>query len=299
MTGHPIETLRTAFGEHPHAALLKSGAIAADGVAFAFAAIKPISRAFAPMVREQAFDVSEMAIATFLMAKAYDLPLVLMPAVMLGRFQHGAMLCNAERGRLTPADLPGKTIAVRAYSQTTGLWLRGIFENDDGVDMARVNWVTFEDAHVAQYKDPPGVVRAAPGSDMTKMLLAGEVDAAIYGADMPDDPRLVSVVADPDQAAQRWYGRHGIMPVNHLVCVTKSLAERNPGAVKAVYAALERAKAQAGLPRPGTVDTIPFGVAALRPALELAIRYATQQKLLARPLSVDELFDDTTRAMAE
>lgn len=295
----PPRTLRVALGDYPHTVPIKSGAVAADGVALEFAAVKPISRAFAPMVRERAFDVSEMAIATFLMAKAYDLPLVLVPAVMLGRFQHAALLCNAERGRLRPADLAGKTIAVRAYSQTTGMWLRGILQNDYGVDLDRVRWVTFEDAHVAQYKDPDGVVRAAPGSDMTRMLLDGEVDAAIYGADMPRDPRLVGIFADPDAEATRWYGRHGIVPVNHLVCVTTALAERDPAAVRAVYDALRRAKAAAGLPRPGTIDTMPFGVTALRRPLELAIRYAMQQKLLPRALTVEDLFDDTTRAMTD
>jgi 4,5-dihydroxyphthalate decarboxylase len=299
MTRMPTRILRAALGDYPHTAPIKSGAIAADGIAFDFAAVKPISRAFAPMVREQAYDVSEMAIATFLMAKAYGVPLVLVPAVMLGRFQHGAMLCNAERGRLAPADLVGKTVGVRAYSQTTGLWLRGILEDDYGVDVATIRWVTFEDAHVAQYEDPPGVVRAAPGSDMTRMLLAGEVDAAIYGADMPEDPRLVGVVADPDGEAARWYDRHGIMPVNHLVCVTAALAQRDPGAVVAVYEALRRAKAVAGLPKPGAIDLTPFGVAALRHPLELAIRYASRQQLLPRPLTVDELFDDTTRALGE
>jgi 4,5-dihydroxyphthalate decarboxylase len=299
MTRMPTRPLRAALGDYPHTAPIKSGEIAADGVAFEFAAVKPISRAFAAMVREQKFDVSEIAIATFLMAKAYGIPLVLVPAVMLGRFQHGAMLCNAERGRLTPADLPGKIIGVRAYSQTTGLWLRGILEDDYGVDVATIRWVTFEGAHVAQYEDPPGVVRAAPGSDMTTMLLAGEIDAAIYGADMPKDPRLVGVVADPDREASHWYDRHGIVPVNHLVCVTAALAQRDPGAVVAVYEALRRAKAAAGLPKDGMIDLVPFGVAALRRPLELAIRYATRQKLLPRPLTVDELFDDTTRAMAD
>ena len=81
---------------------------------------------------------------------------------MLARFQHGCMLYNAERGKLEPADLPGSRIGVRSYSQTTGVWMRGILENDYGVDLSRVQWVTFEDGHVAEAKDPPGVIRARP-----------------------------------------------------------------------------------------------------------------------------------------
>ena len=87
-------------------------------------------KAFKPMVREHAYDASEMALVTYLQAKAYNKGLTLLPAAMLARFQHGTMLYNAERGKLEPADLPGCRIGVRSYSQTTGAWIRGILEND-------------------------------------------------------------------------------------------------------------------------------------------------------------------------
>jgi 4,5-dihydroxyphthalate decarboxylase len=290
-------TLRAALGDYPHTAPIKTGDIRPAGFAFEFAEFKPISRAFAPMVRELKFDVSEIAIVTYLQAKAYGKPLVLLPAVMMGRFQHGCMVYNAERGALTPSDLPGKRIAVRAYSQTTGAWLRGILQNDYGVDIDRAQWITFEDPHVAECKDPGGIERAAPGKDMTEMLLAGEVDAAIYGAAMPTDPRLKSLIADPVGDAKAWHRRHGVVPVNHLVCVSEALASSSPAVVREVFACLLKGKAAAGLPRAGEIDTIPFGLAALRPALELAIDYAVQQKLVPRRLSVDALFDDTTRAL--
>ena len=116
---------------------------------------------------------------------------------MLARFQHGTVLYNSARGTLTPADLPGKRVGVRSYGQTTGVWMRGILQNDSGVDMSRVQWVTFEEGHVAEGKEQHDVIRAQPGQDLTQMLLAGELDAAIYGAAMPDDARLKSLIADP------------------------------------------------------------------------------------------------------
>ena len=121
---------------------------------------------------------------------------------MLARFQHGTMLFNAERGKLTPNDLPGRRIGVRSYSQTTGVWLRGILQNDYGVDLSGVQWVTFEDGHVAEAGDPPGVIRAHADQDITAMLIAGELDAAIYGAALPKDPRLQSVIPDSERAAR-------------------------------------------------------------------------------------------------
>src|SRR5262249_57146833 len=119
-------------------------------------------KAFKPMVREHAFDASELALVTYLQAKAYNKGLKLLPAAMLARFQHGAMLYNAERGLLKLSDLPGKRIGARSYSQTTGVWLRGIIENDYGVDLSKAQWVIFEDGHVAEAKDPPEVIRAKP-----------------------------------------------------------------------------------------------------------------------------------------
>jgi 4,5-dihydroxyphthalate decarboxylase len=266
-------------------------------VVFRFNEVEPINKAFLMMVRQEKFDVSEMAIATYLQAKAYGKPLTLLPATMMGRFQHGTMFYNSERGTVTPQSLPGRRVGVRAFSQTTGVWLRGILWKDYGVDLGAVKWVTFEDAHVPEYRDPPGVERAAPGKDMTKMLLEGELDAAIFGGNIPKDPRLKSVIADPDAGANDWYRKHATVPVNHMVVVKSALVKSDPGAVREIYRMLHASKQVAGLPKPGTVDTIPFGFAAVRPALELMSSYALEMKIIPRRFIVEELFDDTTRAL--
>jgi 4,5-dihydroxyphthalate decarboxylase len=292
-----IETLSVCFGTYPHTKALKSGDIKSDRVALKFTEINPVNRAFMPMAREQKFDVCEMAIVTYLQARAYDKPLMLMPATMMGRFQHGTMLYNSERGTLRPQDLPGKRIGVRAFSQTTGVWIRGILWKDYGLDLGSVKWVTFEDAHVAEYSDPPGVERAAAGKDITAMLLAGELDAAIFGGVMPDDPRLKSVIPDPEAAAKDWYTKTGTVPVNHMVVLKESLSRSNPEAVRDVFRMLLESKTAAGLPKPGAIDTIPFGIDAVRPALELMSSYAFEMKLIPRRYTVDEMFDDTTRAL--
>jgi len=296
-TAEKIVTLNACFGTYPHTRALKEGAITSDRVKLQFTEINPVNRAFMPMAREQKFDLSEMAIVTYLQAKAYGKPLVLMPATMMGRFQHGTMLYNAERGTLRPADLPGRAVGVRAFSQTTGAWIRGILWKDYGLDLGSVKWVTFEDAHVAEYNDPPGVVRAAPGKDITKMLLEGKLDAAIFGGAMPSEPQLKSVIPDPEAAAKEWYKKNGIVPVNHMVALKESLAKSDPGTVREVYRMLLDSKKDAGLPKPGAIDTIPFGFDAVKPALELMSSYAFEMKLIPRRYSVEELFDDTTRVL--
>ena len=282
-------TLRIAIGDYPHTLPLKRGEIASPWLKLEFAEVKPMHKAFKPMVREHAYDASEMALVTYLQAVAWNKGLRLLPAAMLARFQHGTMLCNIERGRLTPAGLAGKRIGVRSYSQTTGAWIRGILQNDYGVDFSKVQWVTFEDGHVPEARDPPGSIRARGDQDITQMLLAGELDAAIYGADMPKDPRLQSVIADPGAAARAWYGQHGLVPVNHMVVVTDELARANPPAVAELYRLLEAGKAAAGRAA-GQPDTAPFGKEANRPCLELLATYALQQGLVPRRIAVEELW---------
>jgi 4,5-dihydroxyphthalate decarboxylase len=284
-------TLRIAIGDYPHTLPLKRREITSPWLSLDFVEVKPMYKAFLPMVREHAYDASEMALVTAIQAKAYDKGLKLLPAAMLSRFQHGTVLYNSARGKLTPADLPGKRIGVRSYSQTTGVWIRGILENDYGIDLARAQWVTFEGGHVAEANDPPGVIRAKPGQDITQMLVGGELDAAIYGAAMPDDPRLQSLIPDPDAAARDWYGKHHLVPVNHMVVVTEDLARQKPDAVAELYRLLEAGKSAAmAAGKPGPLDTTPFGKAANRPALELLISYAAQQGHIPGKLAVDALW---------
>ena len=250
------------------------------------------------MVRKTAYDISEMAIVTFLQAKSLGKPLVLMPCVMLGRFQHGTLLYNSARGKLSLSDLEGRRVGVRSYTQTTGTWLRGHLQNDYGVDIYRVNWVNFEDAHVLEYRDPPFVERAADGKTLLKMVQDGELDAGIFGAELPADPRLKSVIEDPEAetAALAGRARRGAAQ-SHGVRDRKPVARRSPSWSARSTGCSSRPSRRRGLPKPGEIDFHPFGVEACRPALEMIIDYAVQQKLIPRPFTVDELFDDTTRAL--
>ncbi|HEX4411014.1 MAG TPA: hypothetical protein VH206_19765 [Xanthobacteraceae bacterium] len=297
MVTEKIKTLDVCFGNYPQTKALKDGSITSERVALHQIEVNPVFKAFAMMVRQQKFDVCEMALVTYLQGKAVGKPLTLIPATMMGRFQHSAMLYNSEHGTVTPGTLAGRRIGVRSFAQTTGVWLRGILWKDYGVDLNKVQWVTFEDAHITEFRDPPGVERAAAGKDMTKMVLDGELDAAIFGGNIPTDPRLKSVIADPEAAGKEWHAKYGTVPLNHMVVVKSDLAQSDPGAVREVFRMLLASKKAAGLPKPGAIDTLPFGFDAVRPALELMSSYALQMKIIPRRYTVEELFDDATRAL--
>ena len=193
--------LRTLLGDYPNTLALKRGEIGSALLEFDFAEVKLAHTAFKRVVRDLEFDVAELALVTFLMAKAWGKPLVLLPAVVSARFQHPYLVYNAERGRLAPGELAGRRVGVRSYSVTTGAWIRSILANDYGVELDRVRWVSFEDAHVAEYREPPTVERAAAGKDALAMLLAGELDAAVLANPLAD-PRLKPLIPEPAAQAQ-------------------------------------------------------------------------------------------------
>jgi len=291
-----VLSVKTLLGDYPITLPLKKGEVRSPSVSFDFADVKTPSTAFKRVVRNLEFDCAELAIVTFLMAKAHGKPLVLLPAVVMARFQHPRIVYNAERGFLAPADLAGRRVGTRSYTVTTSTWLRGILANDYGVDLDRVKWVTFEEAHVAEFRDPPSVERAPEGKALVAMLLAGEIDAAILPA-VPDDPRLKPLIPDPKAAAEAWRKKYGALQINHMVVVKDSLSKSEPEAVREIYRLLAESKKAAKLPKPGEFDTNPFGLEANRRSLEVVIDTVYQQRMIPRRFAVEELFDDVTRKL--
>lgn len=285
-----VDKVRVALGDYPITAPVKQ-----DIGHFEFEVLAPITKAFKPMIRSQAYDISEMAIVTYLQARAYNKPIWLLPIVLLARFQHKCIACNSAFSRLRPKDLEGKTVGVRAYSQTTGAWARGILANEYDVDLNKIDWLTFEDAHVAEYADPPTARRAPGGRNPGEMLLNGEIDAAIMGNDLPKDDRLATVIEDPKEDAKHWYERTGVIPINHMVAVREEFLFDKPGLVNAFFAMIADSKKAGNVVSEAGIDMNPLGVEALRPSLEMIIDYSMQQGLIPRRLTVDELFHEATR----
>jgi 4,5-dihydroxyphthalate decarboxylase len=243
----------------------------------------PTNKGFKPMVRDGAFDVSEMAIVTYLMAKSAGKPMVLLPHVVVARFQHAYALYNAKQGTLKPIDLNGKRVGIRSFTTTTGAWLRGILANDHGVDLESIDWVTFEDAHVAEFQDT--TKRAPAGKQIVQMLIDGELDAVL--GEKSGHPDLKLLFPDPSQEELSWFASYAVLPINHMVVVKQELSDNHPDAVREVHRLLSEA----------AKDAPPIPVDNMRRSLKMIIDYTVQQGLIPRAFTVDELFDDVTRAL--
>jgi 4,5-dihydroxyphthalate decarboxylase len=289
--------LSTLLGDYPHTHALRSGTLRSDLIEFAFADIAPSNRGFKPLVREHAFDLGELAIVTFLMAKEQGTPYALIPLTVMGRGQLHTIAYDPARGRLAPGDLSFRRVGVRAYSQTTGVWLRGMLQQLYGVDPETIHWITFEEAHVAGYRDPPHVERAPPGKQLVSMLLAGELDAAIVGDTIPD-ARLAPLIPDAEAQNRAFARAQGGVPINHMLVIRDEIAAARSDILHELFRVFRASKEAAQLPpAEDGLDPLRFGVEANRSSLETIIDYAVRQKLISRRFAVDELFGEVVRKL--
>lgn len=271
--------LSVAIGNYPHTRLLKERL--ATSPDFTFVEVSPITKAFAQMVRQGTYDISEMALVTFLQAKAFGKPLVLIPAAIAARSQEISLIKLAKNDAIKgPADLKGKRVGVRAYSQTTGAWVRGILAEDFGITPEQIHWTTFEDPHVAEYSDPPFATRAKPGSVLLEMLRSGELDAVIVGNDKPGDPDLADVYPDAEAAGRDFARKHGFIPVNHVIVAQQTVIEQQCDALMAFWEAVKSAWKDT----PSSAN-LPIGRRAIEPSVALALKYISEQSMLPRPMT--------------
>ncbi len=317
MTSVATETvvLNALLDTYGHTRGIKDGSLTSPHLRFEFSDILPVSSAFGRMAERQEFDLAEMAIVTFIQALALGKPIVLMPVVMLNRFHHGSMICKRGGNVDGPTHLNGKRIGVRAYTQTTGVWVRGIYHAEYGLDLASITNVTTEGGHLTEYVEPPNIVRAPKGRKLEDMLLEGEIDAWIAGRDAPKLPEVRPVLEGADAAAVAWFDRLRAFPINHMLTLSTAIVDAHPWLPGELFDLLKRGKegylAELGAKESAQgdeafrlqllkrgIDPLPFGVQALRTSLDVVIDYAFAQQLIPRRYAVDELFDPRTRSLA-
>ena len=273
--------MQIAIGSYDHTKALKDGSVTAPGLSFDFFDVSPITRAFRPMATEQAYDVAEMALVTYMLARVYDKPIVGLPIVLV-RSSLLPGLVTAESSSITdPRELNGKTLGIRSYTQTSGVWVRGILQDGFGVDLGSLKWVTFEGAHLDEYNDPPSATRAAADANMAAMVKSGELAAAIG---VPAGDGLRSLVPNAAQAEADWAAKSGVRTVNHILTVKKDLVDENPKLPAELTDLFQRARGSNGAAVP------PIGVEPNRKAFETLARYAHEQGVTPRQMTLEELF---------
>jgi 4,5-dihydroxyphthalate decarboxylase len=325
MAGQP--QLKIAIAGYGHTRALKRGDVRIEGVDPAFVEVVPIIGAFRRMVRDVEFDVCEMAPTTYMIARALGAPFIALPIFLMRRFHHGGFVVRPDSGIKVPKDLEGKKVGVRAYSVTTGVWTRGIFVNEYGLDSAKVTWVVDDEEHVTTLKLPPNVVHAPEGKSLQSMMKAGEIQAGFTGpagvgragppisgwdkagAATAAADTYPELIANVEKVEADWFRRSGIYPIHGLIVVKDEHIKRHPWLARSLMNAFVAAKqpyleelrrGQGDSPEDKRYcnflslmsDPLPYGIAANRPSIEALVTYSLQQELIPSRPQLDRVFVD-------
>jgi 4,5-dihydroxyphthalate decarboxylase len=326
-TGPARPRLKIAIGTYGHTATIKNGSVLIEGVGADMIEVQPIIQAFRRMVRDLEFDISEMAPTTYLIARARGAPYIALPIFVMRRFHHGGFIVRPDAGIKRPKDLEGKKVGVRAYSVTTGVWTRGIFVNEYGLDSSKVTWVVDDEEHVTSLTLPPNVVHAPEGKSLQSMMASGEIQAGFTGPagvgragppignwDMNAPTGLAAgtypeLFANVEQLEADWFRRTGIYPIHGLIVVKDEHIRRHPWLARSLMDAFVASKkpyleslrlGRGESPEdiryrsflPLMNDPLPHGMAANRASIEALVTYALQQELIPASPNLSDVFVD-------
>ena len=308
--------LKTVTRSQGNNQALKDGTVQPQGFSFDFEEVPVLIDAFRRMVRALEFDVSEMALTTYLCARAHGKRFTALPIFLVRAFHHGAIVYNTKVGIRSPKDLEGRRIGVnRGYTVTTGLWARSVLQNQYGVDLNKITWVLSGDEHVAEYRPPANVVPIEVGLKMEDMLTSGELAAAI-GIEV-DSPAVAQLIPNAEESSFEALRQSGHYPINHLIVVKDDVIEAHPELAAQIFHAFAEAKnlyvqrlRNGQIDKPSAVDEVyrrvmqitgtdplPYGIAPNRRMLEQAVRSALAQKIITQPVEIDALFAPATQGL--
>jgi ABC-type nitrate/sulfonate/bicarbonate transport system substrate-binding protein len=308
--------LQAAFQTLGHTSALKDGSVQPRDFELELEEVPAIIQAFRRMVRGLEFDVSEMALTTYITARAHQKPFTALPIFLVRAFHHGAILYNTRQAIGSPKDLEGRKVGVsRGYTVTTGVWARSILQHEHGVDLSRITWVLSGDEHVVEFQPPANVVRLEKGKTLEESLVAGEL-AATIGVQVAH-PHVAPLIPAAEEAGFQALARVGHYPINHLLVVKDAVLQAHPdlgvrlfeafAAAKRPYLESLRAaridtptKADRMYRRVSDItggDPLPYGIAPNRAMVAALIGYAREQGIISRLYEVEELFDPGTVAL--
>jgi len=319
--------LKLAIADHPHTAAIRDGSIEIEGVDAEFVTVKPQIGAFRRMVRDLEFDVCELAPTTYIIARAYGRPFKALPIFVVRRFHHGGMLVKPDSGIRHPKDLEGKKVGVRAYSVTTGVWIRQVFIDEYGMDNDKVTWIVDDEEHVTQLQLPANVQHAPEGRSLADMMVADEIQAGVEAAagigrtgaptggwQEVDTSEYVDLIPNAAEAEAEYYARTGVYPMHGTIVVKDEILEQHPWIARSLNDAFTRAKDEwlaklnsgeatgkgaekyRALQDIVGADPLPYGIEENRATIEALEQTAFKQGLTPRRMTMEELFVDPAKA---
>jgi 4,5-dihydroxyphthalate decarboxylase len=290
---------------------VKDGTVRPRSFDFDWEEVPVLVKAFRRMVRGLEFDISEMALTTYVCAREHGVKFTALPIFLVRGFHHAAIFRNAMAGIREPKDLEGKKVGVnRGYTVTTGVWARGILQDEYGVDLSEITWVLSGDEHVAEYRAPANVVPLQEGQTLEGMLDSGELAGAVGAL---DHPALEPMIADPIEAGLAALKARGVYPINHLIVVRDDVLAANPYIAAETFEAFAESKRlyleklrNGAIAEPTAIDKLhlrvtevmedplPYGVEPNRQVLEQLIGHALAQGIITKPVEVESLFAEST-----
>jgi 4,5-dihydroxyphthalate decarboxylase len=308
--------LTLATGDYESIRALKEGTIKPDGIELTVLTDMNSDVRHWRMLRNREFDVAELSMSNYLMARYTGLPFSAIPVFLHRRFRHGFIFLNAAKGIAQPKDLIGKRVGLRNFQATANLWIRGILEHEHGVPHRSIEWLKQDDEEVDW--TPPRdlrIQRIAPGKNVEKMLVEGELDALVH-------PELIQPILDKDKRVTRlfpnyrdlemdYFKRTGVFPIMHTTAIKQEIVDKHPWVPINLMLAFQASKkvAYQRMENPRIVplawfrhfleeqeeilgtDPWPYGLTEInRKNLETLMQYSQEQGLVGRKMALEELF---------
>jgi 4,5-dihydroxyphthalate decarboxylase len=306
--------LTLACGKYDLVRALASGEAEAPGIDLNVLTMASPER-HGRMLRHQEFDICELSLVGYLVARDQDAAFTAIPVFPHRRFRHGYVIKRANAGIEKPADLNGKRVGLDTLQNSAGLWMRGILQDHYGVDLKSIEWWCQEEEDVPFTPAPwLKLRRVAKGTDIDRMLLEGELEAAIYPETLPSirngSPKVGLLFPRTREAEIDYYRRSGIFPIMHAVVIRTSILERHPWVAVSVMQAFRKAKelCYRHMQDPRNLalvwasevlaeqkeamgpDPYPYGLEANRKALEAVVRYEYEQGMIKQRPALEDLF---------
>jgi 4,5-dihydroxyphthalate decarboxylase len=319
--------LTLACWDYDRTRALADGRVQADGIDLNYLSL-PVEETFFRMLRHREFDAAEMSLSSYCVSLMRDDPAFIAIPVFPSRFfRHSCIFVSEKSGIREPADLVGKRIGVPEYQMTAPVWIRGILQDEYGIDPASVRYLSGgeeepgrEEKLKLNLPDRFSLEPIGPDQTLARMIVDGDIDA-LHTARAPstfysEPGRVRRLFEDFVEVERAYFAKTQIFPIMHVVALRREVYDANPWVAQSLYKAFTAAqrityddlmisaalKTMLPWQIAAVEDTIrhmgedwwSYGFAPNRHILDVFTRYHHEQGLSQRRLSPEELFAPET-----